>query len=66
MKDGYTATINGNLDVEVSNADITKEAVDVIVSVTNSLLNHDGGLAKAIRKAGAGKAVQQECAEYLA
>ena len=35
-KDGYTATINGNLDVEVSNADITKEAVDVIVSVTNS------------------------------
>lgn len=35
-KDGYTATINGNIDVEISNADITKEEVNVIVSVTNS------------------------------
>lgn len=65
-KEGYTATINGNVHIEVSNADITKEDVDVIVNVTNSQLNHDEGLAKAIRKAGAGKVVQQECAEYVA
>jgi hypothetical protein len=64
-KDGYTATINGSIDIEVSNADITKEAVDVIVSVTNSQLNHDEGLAKAIRKAGSGKTVQHECKAAL-
>lgn len=64
-KDGYTATINGNVNVQVSNDDITKEDTDIIVSVTNSQLNHNNGLANAIRKAGAGKTVQQECAEYV-
>jgi O-acetyl-ADP-ribose deacetylase (regulator of RNase III) len=64
-KDGYTATINGNVSIEISKADITKENVDIIVSVTNSQLNHDGGLAKVIRKAGAGKAVKEECTEYV-
>ena len=54
---GCAVQINGNIEIEVSNADITKEDVDIIVNVTNSLVNHDEGLAKKIRKAGAGKVV---------
>jgi len=53
------------VEIEVSNADITKEDVDIIVNVTNSYLNHDGGLAYAIRKGGAGSKVKKECAEYV-
>lgn len=64
-KEGYTATINGDVTVQVTNADITKENSDIIVNVNNSQLNHEHGVATAIRKAGGGKVVAQECLAYV-
>ncbi|MDP8962253.1 MAG: macro domain-containing protein [Actinomycetota bacterium] len=44
--------------------DITKQEVDAIVNAANAELQHGGGVAAAIAKAG-GKAVQEESNDYI-
>lgn len=45
--------------IEVTQGDITQEPVDAIVNAANAYLEHGGGLAAAIVKAG-GQSIQQE------
>ena len=50
--------------ISVMKGDITKHRVDAIVNAANGDLNHFGGLAAAIVKAG-GKEIQDECHDYV-
>ncbi|NXC45750.1 PAR14 polymerase, partial [Penelope pileata] len=59
--DVYEMTI-GSIVFQVAAGDITKETGDVIVNVTNQNFNLKSGVSKAILE-GAGKAVEDECAE---
>ena len=50
--------------ISVMKGDLTKDRVDAIVNPANGHLNHIGGLAAAIVKAG-GKKIQDECDDYV-
>jgi len=50
--------------ISVMKGDITKHRVDAIVNAANGELNHIGGLAAAIVKAG-GKEIQDKCHDYV-
>ena len=52
------------MKISVYKGDITKENVDVIVNAANEKLDHIGGLAAAIVKAG-GKEIQDDCNNYV-
>ncbi|XP_054237374.1 protein mono-ADP-ribosyltransferase PARP14-like [Indicator indicator] len=52
----------GSVIFQVVEGDITKEAADVIVNITNKTFNLKTGVSKAILN-GAGKAVEDECAQ---
>ncbi|NXN17590.1 PAR14 polymerase, partial [Indicator maculatus] len=52
----------GSVIFKVVEGDITKEAADVIVNITNKTFNLKTGVSKAILN-GAGKAVEDECAQ---
>ncbi|XP_054029467.1 protein mono-ADP-ribosyltransferase PARP14 [Dryobates pubescens] len=52
----------GSVIFKVVEGDITKEATDVIVNITNKTFNLKTGVSKAILN-GAGKAVEDECAQ---
>ncbi|XP_030579266.1 protein mono-ADP-ribosyltransferase PARP14-like isoform X2 [Archocentrus centrarchus] len=54
----------GQLTLEVSSGDITKEASDVIVNSSNQTFNLKAGVSKAILD-GAGMTVEQECAQTV-
>ena len=56
-------TIEGK-KISVFKGDLTKHRVDAIVNAANSQLNHVGGLAYAIVKAG-GQEIQTQCNEYI-
>jgi len=55
---------NEGKKVSVLKGDITKHCVDAIVNAANSQLQHVGGLAAAIVRAG-GQEIQTECDEYI-
>nr|XP_009491491.1 PREDICTED: poly [ADP-ribose] polymerase 14 [Pelecanus crispus] len=55
----------GSIVFRVAEGDITKEEGDVIVNITNQTFNLKTGVSKAILS-GAGKAVEDECAQLLA
>ena len=50
--------------ISVLKGDITKDHVDAIVNAANGELNHIGGLAAAIVRAG-GKEIQQQCTAFV-
>ena len=50
--------------VSVFKGDLTKHRVDAIVNAANSQLEHIGGLAYAVVKAG-GQEIQRQCDEYI-
>jgi len=50
--------------ISVMKGDITKDRVDAIVNAANGDLNHIGGLAAAIVRAG-GKTIQDECDDFV-
>ena len=54
---------NGTI-IEISNRDILKERVDVIVNAANEQLQHSGGIAHVIATA-AGKRFEAECAAWI-
>lgn len=56
---GFTYNLPKGSTVEVIQGDITKMEVDVIVNAANERLDHAGGVARAIRKAG-GRDIDQE------
>lgn len=56
-------TVEGK-KVSVFKGDLTKHRVDAIVNAANSQLDHIGGLAYAIVKAG-GQEIQSQCDEYI-
>uniref|UniRef100_A0A3B3IP01 Poly [ADP-ribose] polymerase n=1 Tax=Oryzias latipes TaxID=8090 RepID=A0A3B3IP01_ORYLA len=55
----------GQLTLEVSSGDITKESCDAIVNSTNSTFDLNTGVSKAILSS-AGPTVQRECAQIVA
>ncbi len=55
---------NGKTQVEIAQCDITKEHTDAIVNAANSHLEHGGGVALAISKAG-GPIINKESRKYV-
>lgn len=55
-------TLSGGAEVALVKGDITREKVDAIVNAANSQLQHGGGVAAAISRAG-GPAIQRESNE---
>lgn len=55
---------NEEKKISVIKGDITKDYVDAIVNAANGELNHIGGLAAGIVRAG-GKEIQDECKDYV-
>ncbi len=53
-----------NIEIMIEKVDITKEKVDCIVNAANSYLQHGGGVALAISRAG-GHIVQEQSDEYI-
>uniref|UniRef100_A0A3Q1EUA8 Macro domain-containing protein n=1 Tax=Acanthochromis polyacanthus TaxID=80966 RepID=A0A3Q1EUA8_9TELE len=53
-----------NIQVSVWRADLTNFAVDAVVNAANGLLQHSGGLAAALCKAG-GPKIQEESNDYV-
>ena len=60
----FTCVLSQNVKLSVYQGDITKEVVDVIVNPANRDLDHDGGAAGAIVRAG-GKSIQIESDEIV-
>jgi len=58
-----TLSLNG-VKLELAFGNIVKERVDAIVNAANSMLNHGGGVAGAI-KAAAGPALVKECEDIV-
>ena len=59
-----TCVLSRNVKLSAYQGDITKEVVDVIVNPANKDLDHDGGAAGAIVRAG-GKSIQTESDEII-
>jgi O-acetyl-ADP-ribose deacetylase (regulator of RNase III) len=59
---GVKSRENGAMILEVRRADVTKLTVDAITNAANTQLQHGGGVAAAIARAG-GPAVQRESTE---
>ena len=57
-------TLSGGQTLQVVQGDITTEAVDAIVNAANERLEHGGGVAWAISRAG-GPKIQIESAEWI-
>ncbi|XP_078582508.1 uncharacterized protein LOC144865564 [Branchiostoma floridae x Branchiostoma japonicum] len=54
----------GDITISVYEGDLTQEKVDVVVNAANERLDHGGGVAFAISRAG-GKSIQKESNEYV-
>ncbi|XP_067833079.1 protein mono-ADP-ribosyltransferase PARP14-like isoform X2 [Heptranchias perlo] len=55
----------GGVVISICRGDITKQQVDAIVNAANGRLNHSGGVARAISKAG-GPEIDRESSAYVA
>lgn len=60
----FSCTLSNNVNVMVYQGDLVEEKVDVIVNPANERLEHCGGAAEAIAKAG-GKSIQSESNEIM-
>ena len=60
----FFCTLSNNVNVFVYQGDLVEEKVDVIVNPANERLDHCGGAAEAIAKAG-GKTIQNESNEIM-
>ncbi|XP_078587612.1 uncharacterized protein LOC144868824 isoform X2 [Branchiostoma floridae x Branchiostoma japonicum] len=60
----FNHTTREGIQIVVAHGDITQLSVDVIVNAANEDLDHGGGVARAISKAG-GPSVQRESRDYV-
>ncbi|XP_019641158.1 PREDICTED: uncharacterized protein LOC109482762 [Branchiostoma belcheri] len=59
----FEATV-GDITISVQEGDLTQERVDAVVNAANKRLDHAGGVALAISRAG-GRKIQEESDEYV-
>ena len=57
-------SLNGKVKLDIHQGDLTDEVVDAIVNAANSMLMHDGGLAKSIADRGGG-VIRTESAAWI-
>lgn len=60
----FSVTLPGGVQVSVWKADLTNYQVDAVVNAANEYLQHQGGLAHALSKAG-GPQIQKDSEEYI-
>jgi O-acetyl-ADP-ribose deacetylase (regulator of RNase III) len=59
-----THTLSSGQDIQIVQGDLTKEQVDAIVNAANQHLQHGGGVARAIARAG-GSVIQKESDQWV-